>query len=207
MICPRCHARNSPAADFCHSCEEELPRDFEPPRASPSTWRAPRQWVLGALAALLLMGAAIGGDWLGDWFVRNPSAQAPRADGVVLAERYERWKQAHALPVEDMMELYAPEARIVNGLGQPRQSFPLSELRHLAVMARRDGLFNSASDVVAPRISHDGDRATISAQHRYGHSNSTLPTNLGDRVLIWERRGATWLVVEDHFPNSYKPER
>ncbi len=209
MTCPHCHARNSPAAFECHNCEAPL-RDgpeYLKERAA-STWQAlARRWGVPALAALLLLGAAHGGDWLGDWYTRQAPV-APLEPGHVvvqnssLEERYEAWKQAHALPVENLMALYSPQAHITFTDGSPGG---VNQLRQLAVQVRQMHSFDNVREVGASRISTSlfGTRATITARHRYGHSSRPNAPSYGNRTLVWEQQNGQWLIVQDDFPTTF----
>lgn len=204
-MCPQCHARNSPTAFACHNCEAELSREPQAPHSA-STWRTPAR-VGGAAVAgcLLLLASARGGEWIGDWLRRNPPAPklearvAPAADSSVLEARYEAWKQAHALPTEDLMALYAPDARIIFTGGMQGT---LDDLRQLAQQVRQSRSFDHVSDIGRVHISPNGARAIITARHRYNHSSLRQPS-YGNRVLRWEMRDGVWLVVEDRFPSSF----
>ena len=205
MMCPQCQARNSPAAFVCHNCEAELSREWEAPRPA-STWST-RSRSAGALAAacLLLLGAARAGEWVGDWLARNPppskaEARAVPDDRTLLEARYEAWKQAHALPTEDLMALHATDARIVFTGGQAGN---LDELRQLAQQVRQSRTCDRVSDIGSVRISIQDTRATITARHRYGHSSNPQQPSFGDRTLTWELRNGAWIVVHDRFPSSF----
>lgn len=121
----------------------------------------------------------------------------------MLVSRYDMWKQAHALPVENLMALYSPEARIVFTIGPPGT---LKELRREAQMVRQNHIFDQVSDVGPVHISINGARATVTARHRYGHSSNPQQPSFGGRTLIWEKQGDVWLVVADRFPSSFSSQ-
>jgi hypothetical protein len=190
------------------------------PEHAASTWitRA-KPWSIPALSALMLVLAARGGDWLGDWYVRqSPSAPIPTATpGMApvsmppahlatpqqdeppldddtraqIEERYAYWKRAHGLSTDDMMALYAPNAYISFVSGQNTEG-----LRAAADGVRQSRTYSRVEDTTLPKMTGTSQRATVAAQNRYLHSDSKTPF-VSARTLVWENRGGQWLIVRD----------
>jgi hypothetical protein len=217
MVCSRCRARNGPAALQCYNCyhalreeRDEQSGDGFAVSSQTATGQADdgavgdgrqrlRQYGVGAVViALLLMAFAWGGDWLGRRVVGQGELASPGK--ATLQVRYEQWKQAHAQPVERLMECYALEARIIRESGQ-KQTY--QDLLLLAQSVRQLGTYNRVTDVTLPRFAFEGNQAIVNTRHRYAHTNPQYSPSLGDRTLIWERRNGRWLIVEDRFPGSY----
>lgn len=209
MICPECQARNSPAALQCHNCHGVLrdesdirPASAPEKSAAENGRRRLRQCGLVVVIVALILAFALGGDWLGRRFVQEGNG-APHGR-VALEVRYEQWKQAHAQPVVHLMDCYALEARIIRESGQTQT---YNDLAQLAQSVRQIRTYDRVTDASLPLFAFEGDRAIVTARHRYGHSNPKFSPVLGNRVLIWEQQGGRWLIVEDRFPSSYTSTR
>lgn len=129
----------------------------------------------------------------------------PALTRLEVGDAYFQWKRAHSRPsfAGSILSFYAPDAKIYR---RPGELISRDNLVFLASQASDVGLNTEVSDLAPPqwRQNADGSRVELLSAHRYSHDGGGWTS--GQRRLVWQKRGAKWVIVRDDLPPLRVPE-